>query len=150
MDTIVSDGFFSAKAAEFEDPATFHRSFIGWVHPRGAEGENESNEYRRYLASLNFARPEALMAWGRASAELGKTGKFAADFLSLSCPKLYYWGAESTPQETQAFLDENRVPNLEFSNSGHWPMVSIPHQCYFEIDRFFAGLLEAPRTAGRR
>ena len=131
-----SDGYFSALAAEFEDPTAFYRYLLDLIYERAAKSE----AYQRYLASLRFAIPEAMMAWGRSSAQLGKTGTHGSDFASLKCAKLYYWGAESTPEETQRFIETHNIPNRQYTGDTHWPMVETPDVCYQHMGEFFTSV----------
>ena len=117
-----SDGYFSALAAEFEDATAFYRYFLDLIYERAAKSE----AYQRYLASLRFASPKAMMAWGRSSAQLGETGTHGSDFASLKCAKLYYWGTKSTPEETQRFIETHGIPNRQYIGDVHWPMIDTP------------------------
>jgi pimeloyl-ACP methyl ester carboxylesterase len=128
-----SDGYFSALASEFEDATAFYRHFLDLIYKRAARSE----AYQRYFASLRFASPEAMMAWGRSSAQLGETGTHGSDFVSLKCAKLYYWGMESTPEETQRFIETHNIPNRQYTGDTHWPMVETPDVCYQHMGGFF-------------
>jgi pimeloyl-ACP methyl ester carboxylesterase len=132
-----SDGYFSAQAAEFQQADTFRRHFLDLIYKRAAN----SDVYQRYLASVRFANPEAMMAWGRSSARLGESGTHGLEFVSLKCQKTYYWSMESTPKETQDFIVKYNLPNRQYTGAGHWPMIEIPDECYSEMDRFFASVL---------
>jgi pimeloyl-ACP methyl ester carboxylesterase len=131
-----SDGYFSALAAEFEDPTAFYRYLLDLIYKRAAKSE----AYQRYLASLRFAIPEAMMAWGRSSAQLAETGTHGSDFASLKCAKLYYWGTESTPEETQRFIETHNIPNRQYTGDTHWPMVETPDVCYQHMGEFFTSV----------
>jgi len=131
-----SDGYFSALAAEFEDATTFYRHFLDLIYKRAARSE----AYQRYFASLRFASPEAMMAWGRSSAQLGENGTHGTDFASLKCEKLYYWGTESTPEETQRFIETHGIPNRRYTGDTHWPMVETPDVCYQHMREFFTSV----------
>jgi pimeloyl-ACP methyl ester carboxylesterase len=131
-----SDGYFSALAAEFEDATEFYRYFLDLICKRAAKNE----AYQRYLASLRFASPEAMMAWGRSSAQLGETGTHGSEFAFLKCAKLYYWGMQSTPEETQTFIERRGIPNRQYTGDGHWPMIDTPDACYHHMGEFFANV----------
>ena len=133
-----SDGYFSAQATEFEDATAFYRHFLDLIYERAAKNE----AYQRYFASLRFASPEAMIAWGRSSARLGETGTYGDDFASLNCAKLYYWGTESTPEETKRFIETHGIPNLQYTGDVHWPMVETPDTCYHHMGEFFASVCE--------
>jgi len=127
-----ADGFFSAKAGEFEDAEAFYRYFFPIVY----EQTVGSDEYQRYMASVRVASPEALLAWGKASARFGNRGVFGADFAALECPKLYYWGEQSTTEETQRLLAQKKIPHRSYRGAGHWPMVTTPQSFYSAVRRF--------------
>jgi pimeloyl-ACP methyl ester carboxylesterase len=131
-----SDGYFSALAAEFEEANAFYRYFLDMIYERAAKSE----AYQRYFASVRFASPQAMMAWGRSSAQLGETGTHGIDFDSLKCAKLYYWGTESTPEETQRFIKKHDIPNRQYTGDVHWPMVETPDACYHHMGEFFASV----------
>ena len=132
-----SDGYFSARAAEFERADLFHRYFLDLIYERATKSE----AYQRYFASVRLASPDAMMAWGRSSAQLGEAGTHGIDFASLDCEKLYYWSAESTPEETQRFIVKHGIPNRQYTDAGHWPMVETPDACYSHMSEFFTSLL---------
>jgi pimeloyl-ACP methyl ester carboxylesterase len=132
-----SDGYFSAKAAGFQQADAFHRYFLDLIYKRAANNE----AYQRYLASIRFASPEAMMAWGLSSAHLGESGAHGFDFVSLNCQKIYYWSMENTPKETRSFIVKHNIPNKQYTGAGHWPMIETPDECYSEISRFFAMVL---------
>ncbi|MGD2028977.1 MAG: alpha/beta hydrolase [Desulfobacterales bacterium] len=131
-----SDGYFSALAAKFEQADTFYRYFLDLIYERTAQSE----VYQRYFASVRFASPQAMMAWGRSSAQLGESGTHGSDFAALECAKLYYWGTESTPEETRKFIAARNIPNRKYTGNGHWPMVETPDACYHHMGEFFKGL----------
>ena len=133
-----SDGYFSALAAKFERADAFHRHFLDMIYERAAK----SDAYQRYFASVRLASPEAMMAWGHSSAQLGEAGTHGTDFATLPCAKLYYWSAESTPEETQRFIVEHGIPNRQYAGAGHWPMVETPDAFYSDMSAFFASLME--------
>jgi len=131
-----SDGYFSAQAANFQQADAFYRYFLNLIYKRAENSE----VHQRYLASVRFASPEAMMAWGRSSARLGGSGRHGLDFVSLTCQKTYYWSMESTPKETQDFIVKYNIPNRQYTDAGHWPMIETPDKCYSAINRFFASV----------
>jgi len=131
-----SDGYFSARAAEFDQADAFYRYFIDMIYERAAKSE----AYQRYLASVRFASPQAMMGWGRSSAQLGEAGTHGSDFVSLECEKLYYWGTASTPEETRKFIATHDIPNRQYTGDTHWPMVETPDTCYQHMGEFFKSL----------
>jgi pimeloyl-ACP methyl ester carboxylesterase len=133
-----SDGYFSAQASEFQQADEFYRYFLNLIYKRAENSET----HQRYLASVRFASPEAMMAWGRSSARLGGSGRHGLDFVSLKCQKTYYWSMESTPKETRDFIVKYNIPNRQYTGAGHWPMIETPDKCYSAINRFFASVFE--------
>jgi pimeloyl-ACP methyl ester carboxylesterase len=131
-----SDGYFSAQAAGFQQADAFYRYFLDLIYKRAENSE----VHQRYLASVRFASPEAMMAWGRSSALLGDSGRHGLEFVSLTCQKTYYWSMESTPKETQDFIVKYNIPNRQYTDAGHWPMIETPDKCYSAINRFFANV----------
>ena len=132
-----SDGYFSAQATKFQQADVFYQYFLDLICKRAENSE----AHQRYLASVRFASPEAMMAWGQSSDRLGASGKHGFDFVSLKCQKTYYWSMESTPKETLNFIDKYNIQNIQYTGAGHWPMVEIPDDCYFAISEFFASVL---------
>jgi len=132
-----SDGYFSAQVTQFQQADAFYQYFLDLIYKRAENSE----AHQRYLASVRFASPEAMMAWGRSSDRLGGSGKHGFDFVSLKCQKTYYWSMESTPKETRDFIDKYNIQNIQYTGAGHWPMTEIPDECYFAISRFFASVL---------
>jgi pimeloyl-ACP methyl ester carboxylesterase len=131
-----SDGYFSAQATRFQQADAFYQHFLDLVYERAEKSE----VYQRYLASVRFASPEAMMAWGGSSALLGGSGRHGLDFVSLKCQKTYYWSMESTPDETRDFIVKYNIPNIQYTGAGHWPMIETPDKCYFAINRFFTSV----------
>ena len=76
-----SDGYFSAQAADFQQADAFYRYFLDLIYKRAENSEIN----QRYLTSVRFASPEAMMAWGRSSARLGESGRHGLEFVSLTC-----------------------------------------------------------------
>jgi pimeloyl-ACP methyl ester carboxylesterase len=124
------DTFFSAKALQFDSPAAFYAALIESVMALTIRGD----AFQRYYASLRFADPLSIWTLARSGAEA--TGQTAAglEFQALSCPKLYYWGDQSTPCATQEFIRLKKLPIRCFRGAGHWPMVEVP-------DIFYAAVL---------
>ena len=131
-----SDGYFSAQAADFQQADAFYRYFLDLIYKRAENSEIN----QRYLTSVRFASPEAMMAWGRSSARLGESGRHGLEFVSLTCQKTYYWSMKSTPKETQDFIVKYNIPNRQYTDAGHWPMIETPDKCCSAINKFFASL----------
>lgn len=121
-----ADSYFSGKVLQYESAEVFYTEFKQEVFAKAQDSE----AYRRYYSSLNFAQPEALAGWGVSSQHLIKDNACGNAFVALSCPKVYAWGQQGTPQETQQFIAQANVPNHQFANAGHWHMVERPALFY--------------------
>jgi len=130
------DGYFSHLACEYDAAASFHQAFLQRIYAL-AKGDES---LQRYFASICFAHPEALWAWGRSAAFHSQGDKPGYEFAALPCPKLYYWGAATTAGRTRQFLRAMAIPHQQFSSSSHWPMIVDPHQCSADLLRFFVSV----------
>ncbi|MBI4371540.1 MAG: alpha/beta hydrolase [Elusimicrobia bacterium] len=130
---IRADAFFSGKALKHRSPDRFSAELAREIFSR-AKGRED---LQRYHASLRFADPRALLAWGKTGACETGQDKAGREFLSLACRKLYFWSDDSTPAATQRFIYENNVPNKRFHRKGHWPMITSPRSCYEAMLKFF-------------
>ena len=128
--------YFSAQTAEFQKADAFYRYFLDLIYKRAEKSE----VYQRCLASVRFASPDAMMAWGRSSGRLGESGTRGFEFVQLKCQKTYYWNMESTPKEAQDFMVKYEIPNRQYTGAGHWPMIETPDKCYSPMDSFFASV----------
>jgi pimeloyl-ACP methyl ester carboxylesterase len=52
----------------------------------------------------------------------------AADYLSLTCPCIYYWDSMSATADSKAFLARHDFRDRRTTGRGHWPMVTAPAQ----------------------
>ncbi len=95
-------------------------------------------DFGRYLASVRFASVDALYAWGKSSDKFIHADRPGQAFLALDCAKTYIWGDVDTPPETQAFIHNNKVPNVFMQNCGHWPMLQDPELFYRTVSEFIA------------
>ena len=125
------DAYFSGQALNYELAQQFKDDFVEIVY----EMAHGNVAFKRYFASVCFAHPEALMGWGKSSAQFGISS--GEDFRTLQCPKLYYWGEKTTPVETQRFIEIASIPNMRFRDSSHWPMIDQPEKCSEDILNFF-------------
>jgi len=128
-----ADAYFSGQATKHKTGATFKEAFLRQVF----EMAGGSEALQRYYASIRLAHPAAMMQWGLASAQLSKTSVAGEAFKALACPTLYYWGAESTPEQTQQYIMSEGIANKRFEGSGHWPMIDQPFQCARDVLAFF-------------
>ncbi len=127
-----ADNFISGKVAEAEDVDSWRRNFL-----KELESPAETNEaLRRYHADLMMAAPKTLKTW--AVSVVNETGVTRAGerFMLLPRPKLYAYGRKSIPEQTLAFLEENKIPRLEFAESGHSPMIEAAERFYAAVAAF--------------
>ena len=131
------DGYLSALAADHAAPEVFKavisRRLLALLPP-GSDSER---------ALADFALCDALTIWnvGRSSHDQGKGDRFGHEMLDLHVPALYYWGRGNTPAGTARFLAEYGIHNIEFRNSGHWPMKEIPEQLAHRVGSFASAVL---------
>ena len=128
---IDQDAYFSGQAVKYKSAQQFKEDFWQQLY----EMAQEDNAFKRYFASVSLAHPEALMAWGKSSVRCSPSS--GEEFAKLDCAKLYYWGKNTTSEATQHFITSTSLPNKQFINSGHWPMLDQPDQCADNILAFF-------------
>ncbi len=128
-----ADAYFSGQATKHKTGAGFKEAFLRQVF----EMAERSEALQRYYASVRLAHPAAMMQWGQASAQWSKTSVAGGEYKALACPTLYYWGAESTPEQTQQYIKSEGLVNKRFEGSGHWPMIDQPVQCARDLLEFF-------------
>ena len=123
--------------AEAEDVETWRRDFL----EESREAAEADEALQRYRADLMMAAPSSLESWAASVVE--ETGVTSAGerFLEVPCPKLFAFGGKSLPDRTRAFVGEHDLPNLEFPESGHSPMVD-------EAPRFYAAIATFLKQAG--
>lgn len=121
-----ADSYFSGKVLQYQNPRVFHQAFKQEIFAKA----DASDAYRRYYNSLSFAQPEALVGWGTSSVPHVKNNACGKDFKALTCPKVYLWGSQDTPPETQAFIHQQNIPNKQFEDAGHWHMIENPERFY--------------------
>lgn len=130
-----ADAYFSGLAVQYETAQQFYHEYLERIFnmSKGSEA------FQKYFASVCHAHPEAMMGWSKSSVIHSNIERSGNEFASLDCDKLYYWGKENTPTQTQEFIKSSSLPNKEFSNSGHWPMIDQPDQCCQDMIDFFKG-----------
>lgn len=127
-----ADAFFSGTARDFTSAKEFSCFFISKVF--SMLGSSES--LHRYYASVRFAQPEALLAWGKSGAAATGETKSGSEFAKLLNKKIYLWGDQSSSDPTRNFLKNNGLPNHCFEGSGHWPMIEKSHDFYTLLESF--------------
>jgi pimeloyl-ACP methyl ester carboxylesterase len=123
-----ADAYLSGHAAGFDDAGTFASSFRSRIRELAKHDEAA----RRFACSVEFADPKTLWTLGRSIARCPDPG---ADFLSLKCPRIYYWDPGSTTPDTQSFLARHDVRQRITRRVGHWPMTTAPAQFYGAVER---------------
>ena len=98
------------------------------------ENAQNRDDFRRYLASIQFASIDSLYKWGKSTKDYIQDDLPGKEFMELVCPKIYIWGDKDTPKETQEFIANNAIPNVFLKNIGHWPMIEIHEQFYSLIN----------------
>lgn len=127
-----ADTFFSSLAAQAESAEKFYQSFCQEIVKKMQEDE----VLRRYYASLRFADPRSLIAWGKSGVAATGDCRSGEEFAALPGKKIYFWGDRSTPPMTEKFIHDHALPNRCFSGSGHWPMVDQPKEFYQALGNF--------------
>lgn len=131
-----ADAYYTGQVARYASGEAFKAAFLEQVFDLA----REDGAFRRYFAGVSFADPEALMGWGRSALEMSDAA--GDDFISLDCPKVYYWRSQDPPEETRRFIRSSELPTLTYPGSGHWPMVDHPRRCAEDIGRFLRGVSE--------
>jgi pimeloyl-ACP methyl ester carboxylesterase len=124
-----ADNFISGKVVASENVEAWRRDFL-----EGLRGPAETDEaLGRYRADLMMARPRTLRAW--AVSVVNETGVTRAGehFMQVSCPRVYAYGRKSIPERTLAFVLEHKIPHLEFTESGHSPMIDEAQKFYASV-----------------
>ncbi|MBI2083861.1 MAG: alpha/beta hydrolase [Deltaproteobacteria bacterium] len=129
-----SDTFFSGLAAKAASPEKFYHDFLREIYRRS--GDDES--LQRYFASLRFSDPRGLVGWGRSGVKATGDNLSGREFAALRCPKIYFWGNQSAPQESVDFLKAYSLANRCFKGSGHWPMIDQSREFYESVTEFLS------------
>jgi pimeloyl-ACP methyl ester carboxylesterase len=123
-----ADAYLSGQAAGFDDAHAFFSSFQSKI----LEMAKCDEALRRFSCSVEFADPKTLWTLGRSVLDCANPG---VDFLSLSCPCIYYWDPESTTADTRSFLARHNVRQRRTIGAGHWPMINTPEQFYAAVEQ---------------
>ncbi len=146
----VADAYFSGLATEFEVPGEFREHLLTRIRRLAESGQpSRRSALWRYHASLREAAPEALWKIGRSAHASSRRDGLGEEYRALSTPSFYYWSRESTPPETQEYIQRHRLINVEFAG-GHWPMIERPEEMAGPIGAFFKPLFLAYRRATDR
>ena len=124
-----ADSYFSCKPLNFPTAQEFAESFKEEIF----ELSKSEDRYKRYYSSLLLASPEGMRNWSLSSQEHINGNKCGFEFKDLDCKKVYLWGDVDTPRETQAFLQEHRIPKQLDQGVGHWHMIENSLEFYQDI-----------------
>lgn len=124
-----ADSYFSSKPLQFKTAEDFVTSFYEEVFEKAKLEER----YKRYYSSLRFADPEGMRNWSVTSQEFIQGNQCGFAFNRLPCEKIYIWGDVDTPKETQAFIQEQGIPNKLYEGIGHWHMLENAATFYKDI-----------------
>ncbi|MCP5053509.1 MAG: alpha/beta hydrolase [bacterium] len=100
---------------------------------------------KRYYASLCFSRWEAFLQNSRELVRRNTSGKGAyrseigEKYISLSIPKVFFYGTGSLSNKTRTFLAENNLESQPFEGASHWVMIDKPHDFGTCLIRFIIG-----------
>lgn len=129
----LADAYFSGQAAKFAEPESFYTWF------RSTILETAKHEiFRQYSCSLELADPRTLWTLGRSVLDYPSPGR---DFLSLTCPSIYYWDPASMTDDAKKFLAGYNLGQRKLEGLGHWPMVKSPCQFYAAVEEDVLRLL---------
>jgi pimeloyl-ACP methyl ester carboxylesterase len=126
------DGYLSALAADYTDPEAYKAAIstrLRQLLPPGTDSD-------RAMADFELCDAPTIWNVGMSSHRQGKDDRFGHELLSLRIPVLYYWGRTNTPPATVRFVAEHDIDNIEFRESGHWPMKDIPAQLARDVHAF--------------
>lgn len=124
----LADAFFSGQAANFDEPHSFYTSFLSKI----VEMSKRDEVFHRYSCSLRFADAKTLWTLGRSVVNNQNPGN---DFLSLTCPSIYYWDPLSSTEDSKRFLTEHSLRQRKLESLGHWPMIKASSQFYAAVEQ---------------
>ena len=110
--------YFSAQTSEFQKADAFYRYFLDLIYKRAEKSE----VYQRCLASVRFASPKVMMAWGRSSGHLRETGMYDFEFISLKCQKTTagVWRAHQKRPRVLLLNKIYQIGNMQVPVTGRW------------------------------
>jgi len=137
-DLTPNDIFISNKIVS----ASKDEDFLKWFETKFKEElvlngwGNKWASCRRYYASLQFARPDAVLSNAREIYQKSqplpdrKVSLSGLTYAGLKIPKVFCWGSESLSNETLGFLEAFSLEHRKFEPAFHWPMIDQPQQFY--------------------
>jgi pimeloyl-ACP methyl ester carboxylesterase len=94
---------------------------------------------RRFHAMATMADAVALWNLGRDAKRVSVGDAPGRAYLRIR-PSLYYWSADSTEPGTRDWIIANGLPQSQFSDATHWPMIDRPAETAEAMQRFFGGI----------
>jgi pimeloyl-ACP methyl ester carboxylesterase len=132
-----ADAYLSGLAADFEAPEAYVRHLLHFVQSLADDAGGAGRDaLLRYHASLGRSAPEPLWRIGRAAKAASRDDGLGQEYRALAVRRLYYWSADNTPAETQAFIRRQGLEAAAFKG-GHWPMVEQPEATARRLLQFF-------------
>ncbi|MCP4546464.1 MAG: alpha/beta hydrolase [bacterium] len=136
-----ADLFLSGQAVAHDKIDDFH-DWFDRVFRRERKwrilGRN-SRSTRRYFKSLAGCNPDVFLAMSHELVERGgpseehPVSELADLYLSLTLPRLFCYGGQSCPQETEHFLKSNNLDRLLFIKATHGLMIDETEMFYTRV-----------------
>lgn len=134
---IADDAFFTGKAADYDDPDVFKRSFLDQLWELGQASET----LRHYHAGAVVADARTLWDLGRDAKRISEGDRLGQSYRAMSQPSLYYWSKESTPSPTREWIETSGIAHQTYTGTSHWPMIDQPEATADSMGRFFDTVL---------
>ena len=132
------DAYFTGRAVDFEDAHQFKRQFQEDIWHMA----QTNTMLRRFSGCTYFAHAEAMWHLGCDAKKRSPNHGLGEAYRVLACPKLYLWGAESTPPATRTYMSEHNLRNHQFFGSTHWATIEDPHQVSTVMAEFFSEVMK--------
>lgn len=126
------DTFLTSQTKNYSTHEEYYHYCLERI--KGMMGDDPA--FNRYYASLRFCHSERFFNWAKELLDATGQTKGGDDFLALDCPKSFFWGELSTAEQSKEFILSHNVPNIEFKESGHWPMIDYPDLFYQRVKDF--------------
>ena len=117
------DAYFSGRAAEFEDAA----SFRDWFLPRLAKKAESDPILARYTKAVAKADPQALWELGcdaRRFSDEHHPGERLRDAAAIT----YIVNPENCAEASMAWLGGSGLATIKLPGASHWPTIDQPQQ----------------------
>jgi pimeloyl-ACP methyl ester carboxylesterase len=129
-----ADAYFSGRAADFPDAASFKERFLDEVWQMA-----RTPVLRRYHAAAVFADAVAMWQLGRDARRLS-VGDAPGQAYRRIRPTLYYWSPATTVETTARWIAASGIAQQQFANASHWPTIDQPRETARAIAAFFSRL----------